>query len=146
MRAKDLFEQKRLNENASRDVKPPYANVDPDTELDMATKSGFTAYEYATRTGKNHPRLEQAVLGTPYEKMYQKQFKTANQRVAERLGPAPVEAPPAPAKPTAPPAPARPVRPSKHPNPYIRPDKQPGPLPKPKACIESKAKKLFRTL
>jgi len=153
VRAKDLFKRAVEEKIIGTDIKPPYQHMDdPDAELDMASKSGFSAYEYATRTGKQHPRLHQAVQGSPYEKLYKKHFNITSEAVVrERLGPSPVEAPPAPAKPKAPPAPARPaparpVQPSKHPNPYIRPDKQPGPMPKPKACVESKAKKLFRTL
>ena len=63
----------------------------------------------------------------------------------ERLAaPAPVEAPPKPG--VRPDAPPRPADPGKHPNPFRRrqrPGYDPGPLPKPKACIETKAKELF---
>lgn len=60
----------------------------------------------------------------------------------ERLGAAPVEAPPKPT--TKPPVerPGAPPRPGKHPNPYRRRLPNPGPLPKPKAC---EAKELFVT-
>jgi hypothetical protein len=64
-----------LIEVVGRDWVPPHQNVDPETELEMAAKSGFTAWEYADRTGLHHPRLFQAVKGSPYEPLYRRRFR-----------------------------------------------------------------------
>lgn len=63
---------------------------------------------------------------------------------------APTEAPPKPGTTPAAPPKERPGRPApgKHPNPFRRRrhGTEPGPMPKPKACVEAKAKEAFNAL
>lgn len=63
-----------LLEVIGRDIPPPHVNVDQDTAIEMAKKSGFTALEYAQRMNQHHPELLKAVTGTPYEPMYRRHF------------------------------------------------------------------------
>lgn len=75
-RADQLLEAPGVDEArvVARDYAPPHQNVDPDTEMEMATKSPFSAWEFANRTNRHHPRLQQAVTGSPFERMYRKKF------------------------------------------------------------------------
>ncbi len=59
-----------------REWTPPHQNfADDDTELEMAARTPFTAWEYATRSNKHHPKLLKAVFGSPYEHLYKRHFK-----------------------------------------------------------------------
>lgn len=64
-----------IDEVVGRDWVPPHQNVDDDTEMEMAAKSPFTAWEYALRRNKHHPRLQQAVKGSAFDSLYRRQFK-----------------------------------------------------------------------
>jgi hypothetical protein len=64
----------QLLEVVGREWVPPHQNVDADTEMEMAAKSPFTAWEYAQRTNKHHPTLLKAVFNSPYEKFYKRHF------------------------------------------------------------------------
>lgn len=61
-----------------KDNPPPYLNAahgDDEGEIDIAAKSGFTAYTHALQTRKHHPKLLKAVTGTVYEPLYKREFK-----------------------------------------------------------------------
>jgi len=74
MKSRDLID----SQYGGRPV-PPHQNLDTDTELDLASKQGFTAWEYAQRMNRHHPRLLQAVTGTPYEPLYRRHFNLPQQ-------------------------------------------------------------------
>ncbi len=63
-----------LLEVIGREWVPPHQNLDDDTEIEMAAKQPFTAWEYAQRTNRHHPKLLKAVFNSPYEKLYKRQF------------------------------------------------------------------------
>ena len=84
---------------------PPNRDIARDAEMDAeaeeanlvsSAKSPFTAWEYADRTGRHDPRLQQAVAGSVYEPHYRERFynePTAQYRNAPRPKPAPVRRP-----------------------------------------------------
>lgn len=45
-----------------------------DAEARNATRSPFTAWEYATRTRRHDPALWQVIQGSPYERQYRQMF------------------------------------------------------------------------
>jgi len=51
------------------DIKPPLWST-CDEEIEMAARQAFTAYELAMRRG-HHPRLWQAVKGSPFQAHYE---------------------------------------------------------------------------
>lgn len=64
----------KLKEILGHDNMPPRQRWDnPDDEMAIATKSAFTAWEYALNHGAS-PRLWAVIKGSPYEKMYIKKF------------------------------------------------------------------------
>ena len=56
-----------------REIKPPYLDVDADTEVDLALKQPFTAMELALRRGHD-PRLWERVRNSPFEREYRRRF------------------------------------------------------------------------
>lgn len=69
MRARQLIEV------IGREWVPPHQNLDSDAELELAAKWPFSAWEYALRTNKPHPKLQQTLKGSPYEPLYNRHFK-----------------------------------------------------------------------
>jgi hypothetical protein len=70
-----LIGKRRIHEIVGGDETPRHAPYDEETENDVAAKGGaFTAYELAARRKRHHPRLLKAVIGSPYEKPYTRQF------------------------------------------------------------------------
>lgn len=63
-------------EAVSSDWVPPHQNFDDsDEELNLASRHPWNAWEYAQRRKLNHPKLEQAVKGSPFEHPYRQFFQ-----------------------------------------------------------------------
>lgn len=92
----------------------------------------------------NHPVHPKTSPNKPH---YESALSMKARNLFERLGPAPVEAPPKPGvKPGAPPRERPGTSPGKHPNPFRRRWTGPKPTPRPaKACVESRAKALIQS-
>jgi hypothetical protein len=64
----------RLKEIMGMDLKPPLQRWDDsNTELEIAAKSPFTAWDYVLRNGPNE-KLWQVIKGSPYERSYVQKF------------------------------------------------------------------------
>lgn len=50
---------------------------DEETEVDFYARTPFTAWEHALLRKRHHPKLWQAVLGSPYERLYRRRFRLA---------------------------------------------------------------------
>jgi hypothetical protein len=92
----DLPSYRDTSQDATRDAEAEEAN------LEAASKSPFTAWEYADRVGRHDPRLQQAVTGSVYEPHYREKFysdktgkfdKPVQRRAAPMRKPAPARAP-----------------------------------------------------
>jgi hypothetical protein len=60
----------------ARERKPVVARIgdNEEEEIDNAARQPFTAYDHALRTGKHHPKLWNAIKGTPYARQYLQRF------------------------------------------------------------------------
>ena len=69
--------QQDLSESIiGKDIKPAYARMGDtdDAEVDNAARQPFTAMELASRRKRHHPKLWNAVKGSPYERGYRRKF------------------------------------------------------------------------
>lgn len=59
-----------------KDIPPAYAHVgdDDEQEIDNASRQAFTAHHHALQRGRHHPKLWNAVKGSPYENEYRRRF------------------------------------------------------------------------
>ncbi len=48
--------------------------TDEQSEVDFYCHTAFTAWEHALFRQKHHPKLWQAVIGSPYERLYRTRF------------------------------------------------------------------------
>jgi hypothetical protein len=64
-----------IDAEIEHDPKPAYAfSNNAVVELDQVLRQPFTAYEYALRYNRHHPKLWQAVKGSPFEAGYRRRF------------------------------------------------------------------------
>ncbi len=59
-------------------VPPKPLFPDAETETEFYSRSAFTAWEYALSLNRHHPRLWEAVKGSPYERLYRTRFHPAD--------------------------------------------------------------------
>jgi len=64
----------KLKEIIGKDLPPPYQHLeDENSELEMALKSPWAAWEFAQRNGPN-PKLFAVIKGSPFESHYIRKF------------------------------------------------------------------------
>jgi hypothetical protein len=67
-----------LTEVIARDIPPAhFTSGSEEGDIEQASKSPFTAYSHAIQVNRHHPKLWQAVKGSPFEKQYVKKFQPA---------------------------------------------------------------------